>query len=168
MGRVNALGAGYTLLSRETWTEVPLRDVLQEELRPFVAETDNPLTLAGAPVLLKPRGALALGMAVHELVTNAVNYGALSVPSGKVTIHWDIEHADGSANPVWRWHEQDGPPIVPPNRHGFGLSMIERSVRHELKGKATFAFEWRGVQATLPIPLDPAIARRADVREADS
>jgi two-component system CheB/CheR fusion protein len=161
LGRANALSAAYTLLSRESWTEIPLRDVLLEEVRPFVAAASNNVSLAGAPILLKPRGALALGMVVHELVTNAVKYGALSVPDGKVAIEWDVESRDGTEQLVWKWSELDGPPIAPPDRKGFGLSMIERSLRHELKGEAIIAFEPEGVRATIAIPLEPGIATRA-------
>jgi two-component system CheB/CheR fusion protein len=166
LGRVNALAAAYTLLSRDNWTEVLLRDVLQEELRPFIGQTRNNVTVSGVRVFLKPRGALAMGMAVHELITNAVKYGALSVPEGKVAIHWDIVQTDGAEQLVWHWNEQDGPHVVPPEHHGFGLSMIERSLRHELKGEAKFEFAPEGLRGTLTIPLDPAIAGHTDSREA--
>jgi two-component system, chemotaxis family, CheB/CheR fusion protein len=166
LGRVNALSTAYTLLSRDNWTEVSLRDVLLAELRPFMAQARDNISLSGSLVALKPRGALALGMVVHELVTNAVKYGALSVPDGKVAIHWHVEPTAGSERLICQWNEQDGPPIEPPGRHGFGLSMIERSLRHELKGETKFLFEPAGLLATLIIPLDPAIASRADAREA--
>ena len=165
LGRVNALAAAYTLLSRDNWTEVSLRDVLLEELRPFVGPARNVVRVSGTPVSLKPRGALVLGMAVHELVTNAVKYGALSVPDGKVTIDWHIEQTDGGERLIWAWNEHDGPAIAPPQRHGFGLSMIERSLRYELKGEAKFAFEAEGLRGTLTIPLDPAIISRAVGKE---
>ena len=166
MGRVNALSAAYTLLSRDNWTEVSLRDVLLEELRPFIGPARNNVSVTGDRVWLKPRGALALGMAVHELVTNAVKYGALSVPDGKITIHWDIGPTHDGERLVWVWNERDGPAIEQPDRHGFGLSMIERSVRHELKGEAKFEFEPAGLRATLTIPLAPVVASRANGREA--
>jgi two-component system CheB/CheR fusion protein len=166
MGRLNALSTAYTLLSRDNWTEVPLRDVLIEELRPFMAQGRNNISLSGSSVALKPRGALALGMVVHELVTNAVKYGALSVPTGNVAVHWHVEPMAGGKQLILEWNEQGGPPIVTPARHGFGLSMIERSLRHELKGETKFAFEPDGLLATLVILLDPAIAGRADATEA--
>lgn len=168
MGRVSALSAAYTLLSKDNWTEVKLRDVLQEELRPFTARANNNVSVSGAPVSLKPRAALALSMAVHELVTNAVKYGALSRPDGKVAIHWEIKRTEGGEVLVWQWNEQDGPQIEPPDRHGFGLSMIERSVRHELKGAAEFVFEATGLRATLTIPLGPSTVRRVELMEAGS
>jgi two-component system CheB/CheR fusion protein len=159
MGRVNALAAAYTLLSRDSWTDVALRDVLTEELRPFMAVTRDGVVMDGDPLFLTPRGALALGMIVHELVTNAVKYGSLSLPGGRVGIHWEIVSGDDAARLIWRWTERDGPPVLPPKRRGFGMAMIERSVRHELKGEAQIAFEPGGVQVTLTMPLAPAVAR---------
>jgi two-component system CheB/CheR fusion protein len=160
MGRVNALAAAYTLLSRDNWTEVPLRDVLLEELRPFIGTDQHEVNIAGPPLFLKPRGALAFGMVVHELVTNAVKYGALSVPSGKIAIEWEVESRDDGDHIVWRWIEQNGPPITAPAAQAFGLSLIERSLNHELKGEAKFSFDLSGLQAILTLPLDPTIANR--------
>jgi two-component system CheB/CheR fusion protein len=164
MGRVNALAAAYTLLSRDNWTDAPLRDVLLEEARPFTAQGRQGMDLAGSPLFLTPRGALAFGMVVHELITNAVKYGALSVPDGKVTMRWDIEPNDGGDRLVWHWVERDGPPVVAPATRGFGLSLIERSLTHELKGKAAVVFEPTGLEATLTMPLDPTIASRTAAR----
>jgi len=153
IGRVNALASAYTLLSRENWTAVPLRDVLMEELRPFIAPGSDRLVLDGEPVFLRARGALALGMILHELVTNAVKHGALSTLTGKVTLQWRIESRSGEDWLVCHWTEQGGPPVAQPGRQGFGLSLIERSMRYELKGNA--AVEWLadGVSATLAMPL---------------
>jgi len=165
MGRVNALATAYTLLSRDNWTDVPLRDVLLEETRPFMGNDQHCIELAGPPLYLRPRGALAFGMVVHELVTNAVKYGALSVPDGKVTMQWDIEPDHDRFRLLWRWIERNGPLIVPPATRGFGLSLIERSLKHELKGEASFVFDPAGLQATLTLPLDPKIASRTAVKE---
>ena len=138
---------------------------MQEELRPFAGQARNNVTISGVPIFLQPRGALAMGMAVHELVTNAVKYGALPVPEGKVAIHWDVVRANDVEQLVWHWNEQAGPQMVPPGHHGFGLSMIERSLHHELKGEAKFEFAPAGLRGTLTIPLDPAIAGHADSKE---
>jgi two-component system CheB/CheR fusion protein len=160
MGRVNALAAAYTLLSRDNWTEVPLRDVLLEELRPFIGTDQHEVNIAGPPLFLKPRAALAFGMVVHELVTNAVKYGALSVTAGKVAIAWDIESLDDRDRIVWHWIENNGPPASSPATQRFGLSLIKRSLKHELKGEANFTFDPSGFQAVLTLPLDPTIANR--------
>jgi two-component system, chemotaxis family, CheB/CheR fusion protein len=166
MGRVNALAAAYTLLSRDNWTDVPLRDVLLEEAKPFMAADQENVSLSGPPVYLKARGALALGTVVHELITNATKYGALSVLAGKIAISWEIVPHDDGPRLVWRWLERGGPHIAPPAHRGFGLSLIERSLKHELKGEAKVEFDPEGLQATLTIPLDPAIVSRTAAREA--
>ena len=166
LGRVNALAAAYTLLTRDNWTDVPLRDLLLEELRPFMVPGVDNVSLVGPPVFLHPRNALALGMAVHELVTNAIKYGALSVSAGKVSIAWTTERRDAGARLIWQWRESGGPPVAAPDHQGFGLSMVERSLRHELKGEARIAFQPDGLEATLTMPLEPAIASVTATREA--
>ena len=163
-GRVNALAGAYTLVSRDNWTDVPLRDVLLEELRPFAAKGTDRYTLSGAPVFLRPRGALALGMIMHELVTNAVKHGALSVPGGTVSLQWQVEPRDGEERLICAWTEQDGPPVASPDRRGFGLSLIERSMKYELKGEATVTWQPEGLTVTLTMPLDAVGSRLSAAR----
>jgi two-component system, chemotaxis family, CheB/CheR fusion protein len=145
-GRVNALAAAYTLVSRDNWTDVPLCDVLLEELRTFTAN--------GAPVFVRPRGALALGMILHELVTNTVKHSALSVPDGAISLRWQVEPRDGKDCLICGWTEQDRPPVAQPDRRGFGLSLIERSMKYGLKGEATVTWKPEGLTVTLTMPLD--------------
>ena len=156
---MNALASAYTLLSRDNWTSVPLRDVLTEELRPFVSPGDARFTLEGEPVLLRPRSALAFGMIIHELVTNAVKHGALSVPDGGVALRWRIEPRDGKDQLICCWTERDGPAIKPPERLGFGLGLIERSTKYELKGESSVDWQPGGLAITLRVPLAEAGSR---------
>ncbi len=171
LGRVNALASAYTLLSRENWIDVPLQDVLQEELRAFMSDRRDNIVLKGPRIPLKPRAALAFGMIVHELVTNAVKYGALSAPAGRVIVNWEVQHQDDDGDQdngghlVLTWQEQDGPQIVPPEHHGFGLSMIERSLKHELKGEAKISFEPTGLHVELIMPMDPMLIGDRNNRE---
>lgn len=92
MGRVQALTASYTLLSQASWVDVSLREVLMEEIRPFITRDGSNIVLDGPPIRLAPQGALAFGMAVHELATNAIKYGAFSVPEGVVRVTWWLDH----------------------------------------------------------------------------
>ena len=85
---------------------MPLRDVLAEEVRPFARPGGTRFELKGDAVLLRPRAALAFGMIIHELVTNAVKYGAFSVPDGKVALHWDVDRENGEDLLICRWTEQ--------------------------------------------------------------
>jgi two-component sensor histidine kinase len=100
--------------------------------------------------------ALVLGIAVHELATNAVRHGALSVPSGEVSVSWHIETGAPSRSVVLEWHESGGPAVTPPSRRGFGLSLLERSVSLELGGTASVTFNPDGVQARFSVPLGAA------------
>lgn len=152
-GRIEALTASYTLLSRAQWLSVSLRDVLLEELRPLAAEHREQWSLSGPALQLAPQGALALGMAIHELATNAVRHGALVRPAGRVVVVWRVEGEGGGADLVLEWTERGGPPVEPPARRGFGATLIERGFAHELSGSARLTFARDGVQATLRAPV---------------
>jgi two-component system CheB/CheR fusion protein len=150
-GRIDALAAAYTLVARDNWSVVSLREILEVELRPHARSSNT--TLQGPQVSLPPRVALVLGLAVHELATNAVRHGALSVPSGEVTVSWSIEIGAAGTDLVLDWRESGGPEVVPPRRRGFGLSLLERSVSHELRGTASVTFAPDGLQARFSVPL---------------
>jgi two-component system CheB/CheR fusion protein len=149
LGRVESLTAAYALLSRENWSAVSLQDVLMEGLKPYIASDHANIALSGPPVSMPPRGALALGMALHELATNAVRHGALSVPEGRVAITWKLEQHDEMAHLRLEWIESNGPKVEPPTRRGFGMTLIERSLPHDLNGTAQVEFAPEGVRATL-------------------
>ncbi len=168
MGRVRALTASYTLLSRQNWQTVLLRDLLIEEIQPYAASDAHNIVMHGPPVRLAAAGALALGLAIHELATNALKYGALSTQEGTVTIHWYIEQ--GNDGPqlqteqnfeqyfVLQWHEAGGPTVTEPHHRGFGRTLIERVFTHELSGEARMTFDPAGVQAILRAPTGASIA----------
>jgi two-component system CheB/CheR fusion protein len=164
MGRIQALATAYELLSRDQWTDIPLLDVLREELGPYMPSGKNPITLHGPDVFLRPKGALAFGMVVHELATNALKYGALSSPSGTVAIGWTIEAQEGEDVLLWYWREANGPRVTPPSQRGFGLSLIERSLSHEMNGEARLRFEPEGLHALLKIPFDSLVVSRATAK----
>ena len=119
LGRVYALSAAYTLLSLEGWQRVTLRALLLEELQPFFLPGHSNVQLNGPDVLLEPRAALSLGLAIHELTTNAVKYGALSAPEGRVRIAWLVERPSEGEILSLNWTEMDGPPVSPPTQSGF-------------------------------------------------
>ncbi len=109
LGRIHALTTAYALLSRDGWSTIPLREILTEELKPFMSADRTNVSLTGPEVLLQPRAALALGMAAHELTTNAVKYGALSVPEGNVEVTWSVEQVEDHERLVLKWVERNGP-----------------------------------------------------------
>jgi two-component system CheB/CheR fusion protein len=168
MGRLHALATAYELLSRDQWTDIPLEDVLREELNPYMAREKGNICLTGPKIFLRPKGALAFGMVVHELATNAVKYGALSMPEGKVLISWRIEDVTDAPRLHWRWQESGGPNVSAPSRRGFGVSLIERSLTHEISGVAKLDFNGDGLDALLTIPFDPLVLARVTSRPAQA
>jgi len=96
--------------------------------------------LTGPTVLVEPRTALALGMATHELTTNAVKFGALSSPNGKVDIGWTVQENAGGATLMLKWVEKNGPQVSQPSRRGFGMTLIERAFAHDVEGEAEVSF----------------------------
>ena len=108
--------------------------------------------------MLRPRAVLTLAMAVHELTTNAAKYGALSVPGGRIEIHWQPVRTD-NARPVLHidWLEHSGPPVTDPAQSGFGSKLIEGSIAAELGGTARLAFEPQGLHCEIVIPLQNAV-----------
>jgi two-component system CheB/CheR fusion protein len=151
-GRIRALARAHELVSVGGWAEVPLIDLITKELEPYVTGTDR-LTTIGTPVQLKPKAALALGMVLHELATNAAKHGALSASAGRVTIAWSEEDRAGMPRFVLRWTESGGPrPDPSPARQGFGSELIEREVQHDLGGAIETSFGEAGLVATLLLP----------------
>jgi two-component system CheB/CheR fusion protein len=154
-GRIQALAKSYGLLSREQWGSVSLHDILLNELEPYRQESDGRLVLDGPPVAFKPAAALALGLVVHELATNATKYGALSNSEGRVTVGWSIGGGERRSLAL-TWRESDGTAVKKPKRKGFGTELIEREVSGTLGGKAAFDYAADGLKVRISIPLDSA------------
>jgi two-component sensor histidine kinase len=96
-------------------------------------------------------------MAIHELATNAVKYGALSTPDGIVRVSWRFDHGAERPQFVLTWVEENGPNVIEPSTRGFGMTLIERGFAHELSGEASIAFSASGVRAMLSAPLGESI-----------
>ena len=152
IGRVRALSATHDLLTRSEWGTTPIRDVVGAELAPYVQGTERAVMMRGPDVELAPNDALSLGLAIHELATNASKYGALSVPGGCVEIGWEMI-TDKLARIVWS--ESGGPPVPTSRRSGFGTELIEKIVAHELRNPVDLRFDGEGVCCTLIVPVRP-------------
>ena len=153
MARLMALSNTHNLLAVDAWNSVGLREIIASELAPYDPEGASCADLVGEDVQLNPNTALALAMAVHELATNAGKYGALSVSEGRVAVEWDTRPADGGTRLRLRWREHHGPPVVPPQRNGFGSRLITEGLTLQLDGTATLAFEPTGLECCIDIPL---------------
>ncbi|MGN6497544.1 MAG: CHASE domain-containing protein, partial [Tsuneonella sp.] len=149
-GRIRALSATHDLLTQSEWGATPIRSVIEAEMAPYVRDRDAALELAGPRVELAPNDALSLGLAIHELATNAAKYGALSVGGGQVRVTWVLER-DNLAS--LRWVESGGPAVPPSRQRGFGTELIEKIVAHELRHPVDLQFDPEGVRCTLMVPV---------------
>lgn len=157
-GRLAALAKAHGLLAQSRWRGARLRALLQEELQPYRKHAgESRVRLAGPDLLLPPKMAQSLGLVVHELTTNAAKYGALSVPTGRIEVSWDVQR-DGAARLRLVWRELGGPRIDgPPGRSGFGSRLIERSLAYDLDGEAEIEFRPEGLHCRIEMPLDPTV-----------
>lgn len=154
-GRIRALSATHDLLTQREWGATPLGAVIAAELAPYTQGEDPVVELSGPPVMLAPNDALTLGLAVHELATNAAKYGALSVISGRVKVCWAMVTSDLARV---EWRESGGPPVASEPPKGFGTELIERIVAHELGHQVDLRFEPCGVCCDLLVPVrQPAV-----------
>lgn len=156
-GRIRALSATHDLLTVTDWGTTPIRAVIEAELQHFRIGFDDAILLDGPPLELAPNDALSFGLAVHELATNAAKYGALSAPSGRVTIRWQLV---GEHLAEVEWRETGGPPVATERRRGFGTELIEKIVAHELRQPVVLDFRPEGVVCRMCVP----IRRPADFR----
>jgi two-component sensor histidine kinase len=147
-------------LTREKWEGAGLRDLVNEALEPFGVANGRTerFAIVGNNIRLSPNATLALGIAFHELATNAVKYGAFSNEAASILITWTIEPARDGNRLILHWVEEDGPPVTPPTRKGFGSRVIERGLAHELEGIVQLDYRADGVVCTINIPA-PRVAR---------
>jgi PAS domain S-box-containing protein len=151
--RLFALSRAHDVLTQENWESANLRDVVSEAMAPFRHEREERLHVTGPDVRVSPRMALALAMALQELATNAVKYGALSNTTGMVRVQWTVT-GDHASRLHLVWTEEGGPPVEMPRRRGFGTRLIERSLAHDLNGQAEIRFTAAGVVCTVDAPID--------------
>jgi len=153
--RLFAMSRAHDVLTRENWESASLRDVVTEAMAPYRHEREQRMHVQGPATRVHPRMALALAMALQELATNAVKYGALSNATGTVSIRWRVAGKDAPRLHL-TWSEKGGPPVQAPRRRGFGTRLIERSLAQDLNGQAEISFSTEGVVCTVDAPLDAA------------
>ncbi len=143
------------MLTRENWEAADLDEIVAEAIEPYQDQERERFRIDGPKVRLNPSMALALAMALQELATNAVKYGALSNATGEVQISWELDHSVIPARLRLRWQETGGPLVQTPVRRGFGIRLIERSLAQELGGEVKIEFDPSGVVCTVDAPLQP-------------
>ena len=158
--RLFALSRAHDVLTRENWHSADIHDIVEGAIAPYEADVGHRFELSGPPCRVNPQRALALAMALHELATNAVKYGALSRDEGEVHIHWDCTHPGEGAAMEFTWRECGGPAVEAPKRRGFGSRLLERGLRNDLGGDVTLAYAPEGVvfRATAPLENPPSEA----------
>ena len=160
-GRLIALSQAHDQLTRRHWKSADLRDIVQGATAPHLArsqESQDQIVIEGEPIMVTPRVALTLALALHELTTNAAKYGALSAPAGRIEVSWRIERRPSQPSLLWLdWRERGGPLVSVPKRQGFGTRFIEGSVASELRGKAKLDYAATGLTCAMEIPLESVV-----------
>ncbi|AQR60254.1 two-component system sensor histidine kinase/response regulator [Brevundimonas sp. LM2] len=147
-GRVQALARAHDQITLSNWGPRALSDLIVTEAAAYLQAGETRVQIDGPPVKLHPEAFATLALVLHEMVTNAAKYGALCDQSGLVSIHWSL--VDGDL--VLQWRETGGPPVQAPTRRGFGTTIIERSVPHDLGGEARIDYALHGLKARFVVP----------------
>ena len=152
-GRLSALANAHDLLTAENWQGAPLCDVVEKALQPFQEKQRERVLIEGPEeIWINAEKSLLLTMALHELATNAVKYGALSNGSGQVRVAWELRKDEEPRRLKLRWQESGGPMVKPPERKGFGSLLLDRALKYEL-GITRFDFDPRGLTWEMDIAL---------------
>jgi two-component sensor histidine kinase len=152
--RLEALAHAHDILFQSNWARVDLRTIIDSILAPYAGRGRNRIRAKGPEVSLGAKPALALGLALHELGTNAAKYGALSNDEGYIEIAWTVApHPQGPKFRL-RWRERNGPPVLPPRRPGFGTRLIQRNLAAEFDGEVELEYHPDGVECAICAPTE--------------
>ena len=167
--RIQALAANQDLLVNRAWASVPIGEMIAVQLG-LLGETSRQVASDGPPVMIAPAAAEAIGMAIHEMATNAVKYGALSCPEGRVAIGWQVETGEGGEEFALSWTEHGGPSVAEPAASGFGMRIIADVPRAKLGAEVLLGFARQGFSWSLRCPLGSVSGNAAagDERNAKS
>jgi PAS domain S-box-containing protein len=153
-GRLQALSANQDMLVSNQWRAVEIHALVASQLDQFGDFTGDRVTIVGPPLDLTANSTQAISMALHELATNAIKYGALSNASGRVDIKWDVDVGEFRMS----WSESGGPPVVPPHRNGFGATVFEHMLARSVDGVAKMTFAESGIVWSLRCPRANVVA----------
>ncbi|MBR1173379.1 PAS domain-containing protein [Bradyrhizobium sp. KB893862 SZCCT0404] len=152
-GRLNAFARTQALVTRDPEGGVDLEYLVIEELLAYNAREGEQVRASGPPIRFQPKAAETFALAIHELATNALKYGALGQLSGRLEISWRIDNGVEPPRLLFEWRERGGPAVTPPPRKGFGTELLERTLAFELKGHTTISFNASGLICLIAIPL---------------
>ncbi|MCJ2049464.1 HWE histidine kinase domain-containing protein [Methylobacterium sp. J-070] len=151
--RITSLAKTHTLLTEDHAQAVPFERLLRSELQPYDDPRPSRVTLRGPAVVLPSELAVPIGMAMHELTTNAVRHGSLKDPDGRLEVIWSVEERQSGRVLHWTWNEHDGPPVALPTREGFGQQLLNGVLSYRIKAKVEIAFDPDGLRVSIDIPL---------------
>jgi len=147
------MAAAHTLLSQTGWHGADLTAVVRNQLAPYA--TDANIAIAGSDIMLTASATQAMAMVLHELVTNAVKHGALSVPGGRVSVGWERNPNGGAATSlIFVWRELGGPPAAAAVQSSYGTNLIRELIPHELGGNVDLVFASEGACCRIEFPLE--------------
>jgi two-component sensor histidine kinase len=167
-GRLAALGRSLDLLIDDDWDGARIDELVRQQLAPFGFMDGMSISAEGPPVGLNPDAARNIGLALHELATNASKHGALSVPQGRVALRWEIVGSGVGQSFRIAWRESGGPIVTGPKHWGFGRQVIQRVIAESLEGTVTHEFPPDGVRWTLDIPIFFVVSNLPARAEADA
>ena len=147
LSRLHALSRTYTTLTEGAWRGAALERILRDELAAFSARAD----IGGDPVWIQPSAAQTFALIFHELATNAIKHGSLSVPGGQLSAHWTVTRERAAESFAFHWREHGGPKVTPPARKGYGQTILEDGARHIGEPEIVYAEE--GLRYDLRAPL---------------
>jgi len=154
--RLQALAASHDLLIRESWHGASLRELIQSQLATYLDRGEGQVAIDGPAVALKPEAAQNLGLALHELAINAEQFGALSVPAGRVSVTWGPDRPGEAVALDWR--EQFGPKVKTRRKRGFGSLVIERNLARAIDAQVKMDFDPDGFRCHIVIPASQILA----------
>lgn len=163
-GRIQALGQAHDILTANSWEGAPIPKVVDDVLGGLSAAKGR-IEISGGPVILGPAPALQLALALHELATNAIKYGALSNDTGRVRLTWTLEGVGAAATLVMIWEERGGPTVRPPMRQGFGSRLLQRATAGAFNGDVEMEYLPKGIRWRLWAPL-PGLAESGRITES--
>lgn len=159
--RLRGLGMSIRALAEVQWQGLPIRKLIETHLDVFGTVAER-FVLAGDDFMLSPEAAQNFGLVVHELTTNSIKYGALSAPSGKITVRWKPVEKDGRQMLHLVWTETGGPPAQEPSRKGFGTTVIKRHAEGAFGGNVTTEYRESGFEWALEAPMRYFTPKRSD------
>jgi PAS domain S-box-containing protein len=152
-GRLQSLKLTHEILSHRGWLGIPLEELVRRELAPYA--TGSNAEISGPEVMLSAEAGQTIGMVLHELATNAAKYGALSAPSGRVSIRWRLAFdCSASDRLILKWRETNGPSIASASKSSYGMNVVRELIPYELGGTVDYVLSPEGAQCQVDIPLD--------------